>query len=335
MLDIRMSNGSNMFRRHRRLRENSTIRGLVRETVLTPDDFIYPIFVVEGENIKKEIDSMPGNYHWSIDRLHELVSQIEKAGVKGIMVFGLPDHKDEVGTSAFDEDGIVQKAVREIKELAPDLLVITDVCMCEYTSHGHCGILKNKRVDNDETIKYIAKIALSHAEAGADMVAPSDMMDGRVEAIRNILDENGYKHISIMAYSAKYASAFFGPFREAADSAPQFGDRKGYQMDPANIREAMLEIEDDINEGADIIMVKPAMSYLDVIRWARDKFNYPVAAYSVSGEYAMIKAAGKLGVINEKATALEMLISLKRAGADIIITYFAIDACYWLRGNQF
>jgi len=330
---MKVLNGINMFRRHRRLRENSTIRGLVRETVLTPNDFIYPIFVTEGENIKREIESMPDNYHWSIDRLHELVAQVEKAGVKGIMVFGLPDHKDEVGTSAFEEDGIVQKALREIKELAPDLLLITDVCMCEYTSHGHCGILKNKRVDNDETIKYIAKIALSHAKAGADMVAPSDMMDGRVEAIRNILDENGYKHVSIMAYSAKYASAFFGPFREAADSAPQFGDRKGYQMDPANIREAMLEIEDDINEGADIIMVKPAMSYLDIIRWARDKYNYPVAAYSVSGEYAMIKAAGKLGVIDEKATALEVLISLKRAGADIIITYFALDACRWLRGQ--
>ena len=319
-----------MFRRHRRLRENATIRSLVRETVLNPQDFIYPLFVVTGENIKKEISSLPNNYHWSLDRLPELIKDIVSSGVKGVMIFGIPDHKDEVGHSAFEVDGIVQRAVRIIKKLAPELWVITDVCMCEYTSHGHCGIIVDKKVDNDETLKYISKIALSHVKAGADMVAPSDMMDGRVEAIRKTLDENGYKNVGIMAYSAKYSSAFYGPFREAADSAPQFGDRKGYQMDPANIREAMLEIEDDINEGADIVMVKPAISYLDVIRWARDKFNHPIAAYSVSGEFAMVKAAASLGVIDEKLIALEMLTSIKRAGADIIITYYAMDAARWI-----
>ncbi|WP_026883840.1 porphobilinogen synthase [Clostridium akagii] len=319
-----------MFRRHRRLRENATIRSLVRETVLNSQDFIYPLFVVEGEKIKREISSLPNNYHWSLDRIPELIKDVTEAGVKGVMIFGIPDHKDEVGHSAYDENGIVQKAVRVIKKLAPELWIITDVCMCEYTSHGHCGIIVDKKVDNDETLKYISLTALSHVKAGADMVAPSDMMDGRVQAIRKKLDENGYKDVGIMAYSAKYSSAFYGPFREAADSAPQFGDRKGYQMDPANIREAMLEIEDDISEGADIIMVKPAISYLDVIRWARDKFNHPIAAYSVSGEFAMVKAAASLGVIDEKLIALEMLTSIKRAGADIIITYYAIDAARWL-----
>lgn len=320
-----------MFRRHRRLRENQTIRSIVRETVLNAQDFIYPMFVVEGQNIKREIRSLPNNFHWSLDRLPELIEDVTAAGVKGIMIFGLPDHKDEVGHSAYDENGIVQRAIGVIKKLAPELWVITDVCMCEYTSHGHCGIIVDQKVDNDETLKYIAQTALSHVKAGADMVAPSDMMDGRVEAIRKTLDENGYKDVGIMAYSAKYSSAFYGPFREAADSAPQFGDRKSYQMDPANIREAMLEIEDDINEGADIIMVKPALSYLDVIRWARDKFNHPVAAYSVSGEFAMIKAAASVGFIDEKAIALEMLTSIKRAGADIIITYYAMDAARWIK----
>jgi porphobilinogen synthase len=320
-----------MFRRHRRLRENGTIRSIVRETVLNAQDFIYPIFVVEGENIKREISSLPNNFHWSLDRLPELIKEVTESGVKGIMIFGLPDHKDEVGHSAYEENGIVQRAVKTIKKLAPELWVITDVCMCEYTSHGHCGIIVDQKVDNDKTLKYIAETALSHVKAGADMVAPSDMMDGRVEAIRKTLDENGYKNVGIMAYSAKYSSAFYGPFREAADSAPQFGDRKSYQMDPANIREAMLEIEDDINEGADIIMVKPALSYLDVIRWARDKFNHPVAAYSVSGEFAMVKAGASLGLIDEKAIALEMLTSIKRAGADIIITYYAMDAARWIR----
>lgn len=320
-----------MFRRHRRLRKNSYIRDMVRETTLSPNDFIYPLFIVEGENIKKEISSLPGCYHYSLDKLDGIINEIKEVGVKGVILFGIPDHKDEIASSAFDDDGIIQKAIRRIREIDENILIITDVCMCEYTSHGHCGILHGEYVDNDDTIKYIAKIALSHAKAGADMVAPSDMMDGRIEAIRNSLDENGYENVSIMAYSAKYCSAFYGPFREAADSAPKFGDRKSYQMDPANSREAMLEIEDDINEGADIIMVKPALSYLDVINKARSKYDVPVAAYSVSGEYAMIKAGAKLGYINEKAIALESLLSIKRAGADIIITYYAIEAAKWLR----
>lgn len=320
-----------MINRHRRLRENSAIRDLVRETVLTPMDFIYPIFVVEGENIKEEISSLPGNYHYSIDMLGEVVENVKKAGVRGILVFGLPEDKDNIGTSAWIEDGIVQKAVRKIKELDNSILAITDVCMCQYTDHGHCGIINNSGVDNDLSLEYISKIALSHAKAGADMVAPSDMMDGRVKAIRDLLDENGFKHVSIMSYSAKYSSAFYGPFREAAHSAPQFGDRKTYQMDYGNIREAMLEIEDDIYEGADIVMVKPALSYLDVIRWAKDNFNTPVAAYNVSGEFAMIKAAAEKGWINEKSIALEILTSIKRAGADIIITYYALDACEWIK----
>ena len=320
-----------MFRRNRRLRETRSIRDLVRETILTPADFIFPIFVVEGENIKEEISSMPGNYHFSIYRLPELIKEVEEAGVRGVMIFGLPEHKDEVGCGAYDNNGIVQRAVKKVKEISKELFVITDVCMCQYTSHGHCGILEGSKVDNDKSLKYIAEIALSHAKAGADMIAPSDMMDGRVYAIRKILDDNGFKHISIMAYSAKYSSAFYGPFREAAHSAPQFGDRKTYQMDPSNIREAMREIEADVEEGADIIMVKPALSYLDVIRWARDRHDVPIAAYSVSGEFAMVKAAAKMGFIDEKAIAMEMHISMKRAGADMIITYYALDLSRWLK----
>lgn len=320
-----------MYKRHRRLRENAAIRSLVRETILNPNDFILPIFVVEGENIKKEIPSLKGQYHWSIDRLHEIVAEVKEAKVKGIMVFGLPDHKDEVGTSAFEEMGIVQRAVSKIKELDRDMFVVTDVCMCQYTSHGHCGIIVGEKVHNDESLKYIAQVALSHAKAGADMVAPSDMMDGRVKAIRDILDENGFEHISIMSYSAKYSSAMYGPFRAAADSAPQFGDRKTYQMDPANSKEALREIEADIEEGADIVMVKPAIFYLDIIRAARDKYNMPIAAYNVSGEYAMLKIAAENGLIDEKNATLEMLTSIKRAGADIILTYFAIDACKWIK----
>lgn len=320
-----------MFKRNRRLRETRNIRDLVRETVLTSADFIFPIFVVEGENIKEEISSMPGNYHFSLDRLHEIIKEVEEVGVRGIILFGLPEHKDEVGCGAYDTSGIVQRAVKKVRELSKELFIITDVCMCQYTSHGHCGVLEGSKVDNDKSLKYIAEIALSHALAGADMIAPSDMMDGRVYAIRKILDENNFKHISIMAYSAKYSSAFYGPFREAADSAPQFGDRKTYQMDPANIREAMREIECDIEEGADIIMVKPALSYLDVVRWARDRHDVPVAAYSVSGEFAMVKSAAKLGLIDERAIAMEMHISMKRAGADMIITYYALDLCRWLK----
>ncbi|WP_186429235.1 porphobilinogen synthase [Clostridium sp. BSD9I1] len=322
-----------MFRRHRRLRKNESIRSMVRETVLMPEDFIYPLFVVEGDNIKREISSLPGNYHYSLDRLPEAIKEVEEAGVRGVILFGIPDHKDEIGSGAFNSEGIIQKAVRKIKEISKDIYVITDVCMCEYTSHGHCGIIHDHDVDNDETLEYIGKVALSHVEAGVDMVAPSDMMDGRIQIIRDVLDDAGYKNVPIMAYSAKYSSAFYGPFREAAGSAPEFGDRKSYQMDPANLREAMLEIEDDINEGADIIMVKPALSYLDVIRWARDRYDHPIAAYSVSGEYAMVKAGAKLGYIDEKKIALEMLTSIKRAGADMIITYYAVEASRWIKNS--
>jgi porphobilinogen synthase len=319
-----------MIKRTRRLRANEAIRTLVRETSLNSGDFIYPIFVVEGENIKKEISSLPGNYHYSIDRLLDLVRELKTLRIKGIMIFGIPDKKDSCGSESFSPNGIVQRAVRKIKELDKDILVITDVCMCEYTDHGHCGIIHENSVDNDETLEYLGKIALSHAEAGSGMIAPSDMMDGRVAKIREVLDNGGFKHIPIMSYSAKYCSAFYGPFREAADSAPKFGDRKAYQMDPANKREAIKEIEADIEEGADIVMVKPALSYLDVIREARDTFNYPIAAYSVSGEYAMIKAGAKMGWIDEKRIALETLLSIKRAGADMIITYYALEAAKWL-----
>lgn len=323
-----------MVKRNRNLRKTAAIRDLVRETVLNPQDFIYPIFVVEGENIKEEIASLPGNYHFSVDRLGEIVEQVRDANIKGIILFGLPEEKDECGSQAFNAEGVVQKAIKKVKKLYPELWVMTDVCMCQYTSHGHCGILKDGNVHNDSTLEYIAKIALSHAEAGADMVAPSDMMDGRVEAIRNLLDENGYESIGIMAYSAKYSSAFYGPFREAANSAPKSGDRKTYQMDPGNLREAMREIQSDIEEGADIIMVKPALSYLDVIRSARDRYDYPIAAYSVSGEYAMVKAASQLGYINERAIAMEMLLSIKRAGADMIITYYALQASAWIKEER-
>ncbi len=320
-----------MFKRYRRLRETSAIRDMVRETILNSNDFIYPIFVVEGENIKEEIPSLVGNYHWSLDRLPEVIDEVIAAGVKGIILFGLPDEKDEIASSAFCEEGIVQRAIRKVKEISKELFVITDVCMCQYTSHGHCGVIKNERVDNDETLKYLAKIALSHAKAGADMIAPSDMMDGRVKAIRDILDENGFKHISIMSYSAKYSSAMYGPFRAAANSAPQFGDRSSYQMDPANGKEAMREIAADIEEGADIVMVKPAILYLDIIKEASMTFNMPIASYNVSGEYAMIKNAGENGLIDEKRAALEMLISIKRAGAKLIITYYALEASKWIK----
>lgn len=319
-----------MIRRGRRLRASGAIRDLVRETTLSSKDFIYPIFVVEGEDIKKEISSLPGNFHYSIDRLEELVKEVEEAGVRGIMIFGIPDNKDSCGSSAYDENGIVQRAIKRIKLLGSDILVITDVCMCEYTSHGHCGIIKGEDVDNDETLEYLARISVSHAKAGADMIAPSDMMDGRIEKIREVLDNEGFKNVPIMAYSAKYCSAFYGPFREAANSAPEFGDRKTYQMDPGNLREAIREIGEDIEEGADIVMVKPALSYLDVIRKARDTFDHPIAAYNVSGEYAMIKAAAKMGWIDERRAAMEMLLSIKRAGADIIITYYALEASKWL-----
>ena len=320
-----------MFRRGRRLRANSVIRSLVIENSLSVDDFIYPVFVVEGQDIKREISSLKGNYHWSVDRLNELVDELKIAKVKSVILFGIPDHKDCVGSESYNEDGIVQRAIRKLKELDEDLYIITDVCMCEYTSHGHCGILDGHSVNNDKTLTFLGEIALSHAKAGADMVAPSDMMDGRIAHIRSVLDDNGYENLPIMSYAAKYSSAFYGPFREAAGSAPSFGDRKSYQMDPANSREAMMEIEADLNEGADIIMVKPAMSYLDIVREARDKINAPICVYNVSGEYAMVKNAGEAGLINEKAVALEMLLSMKRAGAKMIITYYALEASKWLK----
>lgn len=317
--------------RPRRLRINEQIRSLVRETTLSVNDLIYPIFLVEGTNIKKEISTLPNNYHFSIDMLKEEIEELIELGIKSVMLFGVPNDKDRVGSEAYKEDGIVQKGIKEIKKITNKIFVITDVCMCQYTDHGHCGVIKERMVDNDLTLEYLAKTALSHAKAGADMVAPSDMMDGRVAAIREILDNNGYSNVSIMSYSAKYASAYYGPFRAAANSAPQFGDRRTYQMDPSNSDEAIREVELDIVEGADIVMVKPALSYLDIIRRIKDNFNVPIAAYNVSGEYAMIKVAAKAGLVDEKAIVKEMLTSIKRSGADIIITYFAKDLARWIK----
>ena len=319
-----------MIRRPRRLRVNSITRDLVRETRLDMKSLVYPLFIVEGEKIKNEIKSMPGVYHFSIDMLDGEIEDIIKHGIQNIMIFGVTHDKDACASSGFAEDGIVQSAVRKIKSLGKNLNVITDVCMCEYTDHGHCGILdETGYVDNDKSLAVLAKIALSHAQAGADMVAPSDMMDGRVGAIRKILDEHGFVNIGIMAYSAKFASNFYGPFRDAADSAPAFGDRKTYQMDPANFREAMLECAYDIEEGADMVMVKPALSYLDVIKGARERFDVPIVAYNVSGEYSMIKFAISQGLLNEEAM-YEAVMSIKRAGADIIITYFAKDLAKYI-----
>lgn len=319
-----------MIRRPRRLRVNSITRDLVRETRLDMKSLVYPLFIVEGEKIKNEIKSMPGVYHFSIDMLDGEIEDIIKHGIQNIMIFGVTHDKDACASSGFAEDGIVQRAVRKIKSLGKSLNVITDVCMCEYTDHGHCGILdETGYVDNDKSLAVMAKIALSHAQAGADMVAPSDMMDGRVGAIRKILDEHGFVNVGIMAYSAKFASNFYGPFRDAADSAPAFGDRKTYQMDPANFREAMLECAYDIEEGADMVMVKPALSYLDVIKGARERFDVPIVAYNVSGEYSMIKFAISQGLLNEEVM-YEAVMSIKRAGADIIITYFAKDLAKYI-----
>ena len=316
--------------RLRRLRRSEALRALVRETKVDVGDLIYPIFVIEGNKIKQEISSMPGLYRLSNDILPKEVEEIAKLGIPAIVLFGIPQKKDEAGTSAYHPKGVVQQAIRTIKKATPELLVITDVCLCEYTSHGHCGVVVDGYVDNDKTLKLLAKTALSHAQAGADIVAPSDMMDGRVKAIRQELDGSGFQNIPILAYAAKYASYFYGPFREAAESAPQFGDRRSYQMDPPNWREAMREIEQDIVEGADIVMVKPALPCLDVIRKARDTFNHPLAAYSVSGEYAMVKAAAQQGWLDERGIVMEILTAIKRAGADIIITYYAKEAARWL-----
>ena len=327
-----MENSFEQKLRPRRMRINENVRAMVRETNISVKDFVYPIFVVPGENIKEEIPSMPGCYHLSVDKAVELAREISALGIPSVEVFGLPEYKDAIGSSAWDMTSPVQRAIQAIKAKVPELVIVGDVCLCQYTDHGHCGELCGHYVDNDATLKHLQKVAVSQAEAGADMIAPSDMMDGRVAAIRQALDDKGFINTSLMSYAVKYASGYYGPFRDAADSAPQFGDRRAYQMDPANSREAMKEVELDLAEGADIIMVKPALAYLDVVRQVRDSINRPVAVYNVSGEYAMVKAAAANGWIDEKRIVLETLTSMKRAGADIIITYHAIDAAKWLKG---
>jgi len=316
--------------RLRRLRRTEALRRLVRQTHIETDHLVLPLFVRPGEGVRRPIASMPGNFQLSTDELVNECREAADLGILAVLLFGIPSKKDAVGSEAYADDGIIQRAVRAIKDALPDLLVITDVCLCEYTNHGHCGVIKDGEVDNDATLELLARMALSHARAGADIVAPSDMMDGRVGAIRAALDENGFGHIPIMAYSAKYASSFYGPFRDAAESPPQFGDRRGYQMDPANADEALREVELDLDEGADIVMVKPALAYLDIIWRVKQEFGVPVAAYNVSGEFAMVKAAAEKGWLDERAIALEILTAIRRAGADILITYFAKDAARWL-----
>src|SRR5690606_29589565 len=318
------------FQRTRRLRQSPALRAFARETSLSASDFIYPLFVIEGEGIRNEISSMPGQFQLSLDNLDAELDEMIALGIPAVLLFGIPTEKDEIGSGAWAEDGIVQRAVRHIRERAPQMLIITDVCACEYTSHGHCGIIVDGSVDNDRTLPLLAKTALSHARAGADIVAPSDMMDGRVAIIRQALDEAGFTETPIMSYAAKYASAYYGPFREAAESTPNFGDRRTHQMDSGNIREAMREVEIDIAEGADAIIVKPALSYLDVVRATREQVKVPVVAYNVSGEYAMVKAAARLGWIDEPRLTLETMLSMKRAGADRIISYHAKDVARWL-----
>ena len=317
--------------RPRRLRRLDNLRRLVRETRLAADDLIYPLFVVHGQGIREEIDSMPGTYHWSLDLLPAEAEEVASLGIPGVILFGIPAVKDVIGSENFDDHGIVQEAIRTIKNAVPELAVITDVCMCQYADHGHCGVVEDDRVLNDETLEVLARVAVSHAAAGADVVAPSAMMDGQVAAIRMALDAAGFAQVAILSYAAKYASAFYGPFREAAESSPLFGDRQGYQMDPANAREAMREIEADIEEGADIVMVKPALPNLDLIARARDRFDLPLAAYNVSGEYAMVKAATAAGYLDERLVTLEVLTAIRRAGADIIITYHAKEVARWLQ----
>lgn len=319
------------MKRLRRLRVNETVRSLVRETKLQVSELVYPIFVIEGINIKNPIPSMPGIYQFSIDRLEEELEKIVQSGISSILIFGIPEHKDEEGSGAYDDNGITQRAIRYIKERYPKLLIIADVCLCEYTSHGHCGVVKDGRILNDETLPLLAKASVSLAKAGADMIAPSDMMDGRVKAIREELDNNGFYETAIMAYSAKYSSGYYSPFREAAHSAPCFGDRKTYQMDYANAREAILEVETDLEEGADIVMVKPALAYLDIIKEVAESFDCPVAAYNVSGEYSMVKAAAANGWVEERKIVMENITAIKRAGARIIITYHALAIAGWLK----
>ena len=316
--------------RFRRMRANNQLRNLVRETHLNKSDFIYPLFVVEGKNKKNPVESMPGVFQYSIDRLDEILKEIDSSGISGPLIFGIPEHKDEQASEAYNCNGITQKAIRYIKKKYPDMLVIADVCLCEYTSHGHCGVVKNDKVLNDETLPLLSAMAVSLAQAGADIIAPSDMMDGRVSAIRNALDENGLINTPIMSYSAKFASGYYSPFRDAAESAPEFGDRKSYQMDYANGKEALREIADDIDEGADMVMVKPALAYLDIVKAASERFELPLVAYNVSGEYAMVKAAAEKGWIDEKKIVCENMIAIKRAGADIIITYHALDVAKWI-----
>ena len=329
--DVRAEAPLPPFRRLRRLRRSEAVRQLVRETVLAPADFIYPLFVTHGVGVRREIGSMPDQFQRSPDRLPEVLDELAELGIGAVLVFGIPPEKDGLASSALDPRGVVQEAVRAIKRAAPEMLVITDVCACEFTDHGHCGVLIDGEVDNDASVRLLARIARSFAEAGADMVAPSDMMDGRVAAIRAALDAAGHTQVAIMSYAAKYASGFYGPFREAAASTPAFGDRRSHQMDPGNAREAMAEIAADLDEGADIIIVKPALAYLDIVRQARDRFDAPLIAYNVSGEYAMIKAAGRLGWIDERRVTMETLTAIKRAGAGRIITYHAIEAARWLR----
>ncbi len=332
--------------RLRRLRCGETLRRMVRETTLSPDDFIYPLFLVHGRGVRREIPAMPGQFHLSIDQLEREAAELTALGIPAVLLFGIPAVKDAVGSEDYDPEGIVQQGVRAIKKANPEMVVITDVCMCEYTDHGHCGILREVPayckgkglpsgcLDNDATLEYLARVAISHGEAGADIVAPSDMMDGRVAAIRSALDREGYNCVAILSYAAKYASAFYGPFRDAANSAPQSGDRSGYQLDPHNAREALREVELDVQEGADMIMVKPALAYLDIIYQVRQRFNRPVVAYNVSGEYSMVKAAVAAGWMDERRSALEVLTAIKRAGADSIITYWAKDAARWLGGQR-
>ena len=324
----------NLINRPRRLRTSPTLRSMMRETRMSPSSLIYPIFAIEGENIKNPIASLPGQFQWSPDRICEAIEECMQAGVEKVMLFGLPAHKDEIGSGAWAENGIVQQAIRAIKAKYPDFYVITDVCMCEYTSHGHCGILCDHYVDNDKTLECLAKIALSHAQAGADMVAPSDMMDGRIGYMRHALDDAGFSNVPIMSYSTKYASGFYGPFRDAADSTPAFGDRRAYQMDPANALEGVREAMYDIAEGADLVMVKPALPYLDVLSAVKRETQFPTVAYNVSGEYSMVKAAAQNGWIDEKRVVLELLTSIKRAGADMIITYHAKEAARWLAQSR-
>lgn len=319
------------FSRHRRLRSSASMRAMVRETQLTANDLIYPLFVIEGDNIKNEVPSMPGVYQLSLDHLQAEMEEIQTLGVQAVMLFGIPKEKDAEGTGAYDESGIVQQATRFIKSRFPNLLVIADTCLCEYTSHGHCGVIRNQDVENDASLALLAETAVSQAKAGADIIAPSNMMDGFVTVIRRSLDAAGYEHIPIMSYAVKYASAFYGPFRDAADSTPEFGDRKTYQMDPANRKEAIREARSDVEEGADLLIVKPALAYLDIVRDIKNNFDLPIVAYNVSGEYAMVKAAAANGWVDEQAVVLEKLISMKRAGADLILTYFAKDVAKWLR----